>query len=532
MAERDAGGLRVFVSYRRDDSIGIAGRIRDRLVARCGQSNVFFDIYSIPPGADFRRQIDAMVAECDVLLVIIGRRWVDAVDEAGERRLDQATDFVRLEVEAALRREIPVVPVLVDGATIPKANQLPASLTDLAYRNGIEVRYDPDFHADVDRLLHGLDTASPSPADAPPAPTTISAGSPPVVDPPNAPSVPTVVVDAMGRGDFDRVVTAVRSVEPGTRVLVRPGTYKGKVIVTKQLELVGDGAREDVVLEASGSDVVVWRARAGRIENLTIHQLGDGICDGVDVAGGAVDIEGCDISARGRAGVAVHASRGNVQRCRIHDCNGSGVVVYENGRGTFEDNDITANGDSGIAVDSGGEPVVRANRITGNTQSGVYVYENGRGTFEDNDITANGFAGIAVGSGGEPVVRGNRITSNTQSGVHVHEKGRGTFEDNDITANGLNGIEVRTRGEPVVRGNRITSNTENGVYIYENGRGTFQNNDITANGKAGDLPGIQVESGEPVFRGNRLADNGTATIWVTGYAGTYENNIGARIHRR
>jgi TIR domain len=154
--------LRVFISYRREDSIGIAGRIRDRLTARFGPDSVFFDVDAIPLGVDFRKHIDKMVAECDVVLVIIGRRWVDAVDVGGERRLNQAGDFVRLELEAALRRDIPVVPVLVDGATIPQPSELPGSVSDLAYRNGIQVRHDPDFHPDVDRLLRRLTGASPS----------------------------------------------------------------------------------------------------------------------------------------------------------------------------------------------------------------------------------------------------------------------------------------------------------------------------------------------------------------------------------
>ena len=97
---------------------------------------MFFDVDTIPLGVDFRQHIDQMVAECDVVLVVIGRRWVDAVDEQGRVGSTRPGDFVRLEVEAALRREIPVVPLLVDGATIPEPDQLPESLTDLAYRNG------------------------------------------------------------------------------------------------------------------------------------------------------------------------------------------------------------------------------------------------------------------------------------------------------------------------------------------------------------------------------------------------------------
>jgi streptogramin lyase len=171
--------LRVLISYRREDSIGIAGRIRDRLVQHYGADQVFFDIDTIPLGVDFRRQIDRMVAECDVVLVVIGRRWLDAVDEKGRRRLDHPSDFLRVEIESALRREIPVIPVLVDGADVPDEALLPQSLSELAYRNGTQVRYDPDFHPDMDRLIRNL-------ADVAPAPAAVRAPLPGGVPPPEA----------------------------------------------------------------------------------------------------------------------------------------------------------------------------------------------------------------------------------------------------------------------------------------------------------------------------------------------------------
>ena len=91
-----------------------------------------------------------------MLLVVIGRGWLDAADEGRRRRLDLATDFVRVEIESALERNIPVIPLLVDGAGVPPAEKLPPSLANLTYRNGIPIRYDPDFHPDVDRLIAGL----------------------------------------------------------------------------------------------------------------------------------------------------------------------------------------------------------------------------------------------------------------------------------------------------------------------------------------------------------------------------------------
>ena len=107
---------------------------------------------------------------------------------------------------------------------------------------------------------------------------------------------------------------------------------------------------------------------------------------------------------------------------------------------------------------SGGDPAVRANRIHDNKNAGVYVYEQGRGTFEDNDITANTTSGVAVTSGGDPAVRANRIHDNKNGGVYVYEQGRGTFEDNDITANTPPGVGVKSGGDPTVRANRIHDN--------------------------------------------------------------------------
>ncbi|HMH49234.1 MAG TPA: toll/interleukin-1 receptor domain-containing protein [Candidatus Acidoferrum sp.] len=103
----------IFISYRRDDSEGEAGRRFDDLVEQFGEDSVFMDVSAIAPGRDFRKAIDESVATCGVLLAIIGQNWGDAKNEAGRRRLDDPTDFVRLETASALKRDIPVVPVLI-----------------------------------------------------------------------------------------------------------------------------------------------------------------------------------------------------------------------------------------------------------------------------------------------------------------------------------------------------------------------------------------------------------------------------------
>jgi hypothetical protein len=105
----------IFISYRREDAEGQAGRLFDDLVTNFGNGSVFMDVAGIEPGRDFREAIDEQVATCGVLLALIGTNWLEAHDKSGRRRLDDPMDFVRLETAAALKRDIPVIPVLVRG---------------------------------------------------------------------------------------------------------------------------------------------------------------------------------------------------------------------------------------------------------------------------------------------------------------------------------------------------------------------------------------------------------------------------------
>jgi eukaryotic-like serine/threonine-protein kinase len=146
----------IFISYRRSDNPDATGRIYDRLVAEFGKARVFKDVDSIPLGQDFRGHLNSIVGDCAAVLAIIGPKWTDARNSAGQRRLEDADDFVRIELEAALARDVPVVPVLVAHAPMPGAAELPISLASMAFRQSIEVRPDPDFHNDATRLIAAL----------------------------------------------------------------------------------------------------------------------------------------------------------------------------------------------------------------------------------------------------------------------------------------------------------------------------------------------------------------------------------------
>jgi formylglycine-generating enzyme required for sulfatase activity len=146
---------KIFISYRRDDSAGHAGRVHDRLEREFGRDLLFMDVDAIPLGVNFVKVLEEQVAKCDVLLAIIGPGWLDARDDDGKRRLDNPHDYIRIEIAAALKREIPVIPILLEGVRLPKAPQLPNNLKDLVLRNGLDVRH-ASFHSDMDRLVRGL----------------------------------------------------------------------------------------------------------------------------------------------------------------------------------------------------------------------------------------------------------------------------------------------------------------------------------------------------------------------------------------
>src|SRR5208337_4284223 len=129
----------VFICYRREESAFAARAIHDRIVQLLDRENVFLDVDNIDLGVDWFNVLTDRVGACDALVAVIGRNWASSADKDNRRRLDNPDDFVRVEIEAALKRDVRVIPVLVDGATMPKTGELPDSLKGLARRQGIEV---------------------------------------------------------------------------------------------------------------------------------------------------------------------------------------------------------------------------------------------------------------------------------------------------------------------------------------------------------------------------------------------------------
>jgi TIR domain-containing protein len=160
----------IFISYRREDTQGEASHVFENLGRHFGIDRVFMDVTSLAYGRDFRTEIESAVSACDVLIAMIGKNWLGVTDGSGKRRLDNANDFVGLETRVALRRNIPVIPVLVQGATMPRPEQLPGDLEMLAWRHAFELRHNR-WDVDVAELVRALEQiVPPNPLGPTPAP--------------------------------------------------------------------------------------------------------------------------------------------------------------------------------------------------------------------------------------------------------------------------------------------------------------------------------------------------------------------------
>ncbi len=157
--------MRILISYRREDSAGHAGRLYDDLTEHFGPGHVFIDIDTIQPGADFTKAVAQEMQRSEVVLVVVGPRWLSVTDESGRRRLDDPGDYVRLEVEGALAREdVRLIPLLVQGAPMPAVRDLPEPLHPFAYRNALSISEDR-WRYDVGRLVQALDPKTAVPED-------------------------------------------------------------------------------------------------------------------------------------------------------------------------------------------------------------------------------------------------------------------------------------------------------------------------------------------------------------------------------
>lgn len=475
-------------------------RLSDEVQMQIGtEFPIFQDRKDIHWGQSWKERIENSLDETTFLIPIITPSFFNS-----KPCREELKRFV--ERERKLDRNDLILPVyfvntpLLNNSELRANDELAEIIADRQYADWRELRFEPFTNPQVGKMLEKLavqirdalprvQTPKKAPAKSaasnaqPSVSTTGGASEQRTEGPTPKQGPPTSIVDPWHRGDFATISDAIKAVAPGTRILVRPGLYQEALVVDKPLEIVGDGEPSEVVIQAAGPNVIRFQTTMGRIVNLSLRQLGgDKYC--VDIAQGRLELEDCDITSQGVSCIGIHGGGDpRLRRNRIHDSKrGSGVVLYENAKGTLEDNEIFGNALSAVEIKGGADPMVRRNRLRDGKGAGVHVHESGQGTLEDNDISGNPLAGVQIKSGGNPTLRRNRI-HDSGSGVLVFEGGQGIFEDNDIFGNRLQGVEIKKSGNPIFRNNRINKNVRYGVLVYENSGGTFENNDLPDNGK-------------------------------------------------
>lgn len=334
---------------------------------------------------------------------------------------------------------------------------------------------------------------------------------------------PVLTVKSAGGGDHRDLAAAVQAAPAGARIEVYPGTYRTGIDVTRELEIVGVGAREDIVISVKDDNVIQWTAPSGRIANLTLHQAGGEYFGIYFDDGGSATLEDSDISSDGYAIIGVRDGANPIIRNnQIHDGAQGGIFFLGNASGRVEGNTVWNTRLAQLEVKDGSDPVVLRNTFRDGQSSGIYVHTDGRGRFESNTTANNAKNGMAVANGGAPEVRNNRFLDNEQSGIFVYQSGAGVYEDNVIEGSGYAAVSIKEDSNPLIRNNVMRGGKAGGVFVYDGGKGEIVDNEISGN----TFTGVEVRTGaDPVVRGNRIFDNPQSGIWVhQDGRGTYENN--------
>ena len=505
-----AGEPAAFMSYVRSDDTHDGGQLskfREQLAGEVRMQTgrefpIFQDRNDVKWGQNWKARIIEALDAVTLLLVIV----TPGLFQSPQCR-DEVTRFRQREHK--LGRADLILPVYyvsareIDNLDLRKKDELASLLWSREYADWRDLRFEVETSLVVRKTIAQLASQVRDIVwgDLPPLPaldTSVQGpGSqstaqgdepdPSAAQPKNSAKTepPKHVVDPYPhRGDFTSVGQAIAAAEAGDLILVRPGLYEESLLVDKPLDIVGDGAKEDIEIRGKNGPVLEFRTNIGLVTNLKLSQADGEGSYGVMIQQGRLNLEGCDISSRG--GSCVYIEDGADPRIRhntIHAGKENGVVVRNGGLGTLEDNEITGNALAAVAIETGGDPSLRRNKIHHGKESGVAISERGLGTLEDNEIAGNAHVGVTVHTGGNPVLRRNHICGNQRGGCHVYGAALGTLENNHITGNAGAGVEITGASQPTLRGNRITGNAHAGVWIHDGGKGVVEDNDLTGNGR-------------------------------------------------
>jgi hypothetical protein len=328
-------------------------------------------------------------------------------------------------------------------------------------------------------------------------------------------AVQTLVVSAMGRGDYRTISEAMKAAKEGAKILVKEGVYRESLVINKPVEIIGDGETSEIILEYSDGSCILMQTDYAKVKGLTIcgqARLKSKKDYAVDIPQGCLVLEDCDITSDSLTCIAIHGltAKPRISRCKIHDSKSTGIIVYGKGQGIVEDCDIVANTFVGVAIIEGANPIIRRCKIHNSKNGGILVSEKGQGIVEDCDIFTNTLSGVTIQEGADPTIRNCKIYDGKEGGILVWRDGRGIVEDCDIFANAFSGVQITEDANPIIRHCKIHDSKQDGIIVYKKGQGIVEDCDIFANTYAG----VEIrEEGNPIIQRCRINRNEYDAIW-------------------
>ena len=317
-----------------------------------------------------------------------------------------------------------------------------------------------------------------------------TARTPPGKSPAKAPAdAGSVVVSASGDGDYTSITEALANVEPGGRVLVRPGVYEEGIVLDKRVNIVGDGPRDEVVVTGAGAGCLKSSAEGARVAGLTLRGIAGGGAPSfaVDVTRGELVLEDCDISSDTLSCVAVHGPEAApvFKRCRVHDGADSGLYFFDGAGGTVEDCEVYGNANVGVAVTGGARAVVRRSKVYGGANAGVVVWQDADGLLEECEVYGNRLANIGVSDGARLTARACHVHEGENPGVFVHREGEAVLEDCELYGHREAEAAVTTRGRLFLNVCRVHGGNASGVFASEGGQALLRGCEVRDNAASG-----------------------------------------------
>ncbi len=487
-----------FWSYARGDDAhldGVLTELRGRIAGEVSMLlghdvGIFQDIHDLRTGDRWAEVLRAGVTKASFLIPVLTPRFFNR-----DWCREEALTYLRISQENGVEPRI--FPIRFVEWDEDAECEVRAALAPFQFRDLSHWRFESDptqkakllneFARDVKVRLKVAPAPRPAAKPAPEAMTTDSATvESRVAKPSDASRYKTYVVDPFpGRGDFTTITAAINAAAPGSKIVVREGTYREGLRLSKPLEITGEGDRERIVVVTAMGNALICDARLARISGMRFQQeAGNGVA-GVWIIGGEVLINDCVIESLASTCVEISGpySSPSLRRCLIRNGAHNGLLIHNGARPVVEDCEMLGNTRTGVEVWGATTRVTLRRCIARDSKGDGYRFGDGAGgVMERCEAIGNSGSGVAIMTESDPNLRDCVLSGNQEAGVHVTGAGRGRLEGCVIEANLVSGVAVREGGAPEVTGCTIKGNGYEAVWIQDaTGGGVFRGNDLRGN---------------------------------------------------